>query len=35
MKSIVRTGALARTGAILLLIGPLTSWVAELITAAA
>ncbi|NGN93093.1 DUF998 domain-containing protein [Nocardioides sp. KC13] len=35
MTSIVRSGAAGRTGAVLLLIGPLLSWVAELITAAA
>lgn len=35
MNSIVRSGAAGRTGAVLLLLGPLLSWVAELITAAA
>lgn len=35
MTPIVRSGAAARVGAILLFIGPLVSWVAELITAAA
>ena len=35
MTPIVRSGATARVGAILILIGPLLSWVAELVTAAA
>lgn len=35
MNLIVRSGAAARAGALLLLTGPLLSWVAELITAAA
>ncbi|WP_327117433.1 DUF998 domain-containing protein [Nocardia sp. NBC_01730] len=35
MRSIVRSGPAARVGAILIFIGPLVSWVAELITAAA
>lgn len=35
MTSIVRSGAAVRAGAALLLIGPLVSWVAEFITAAA
>ena len=35
MNSIVRSGAASATGAVLLLLGPLLSWVAELITAAA
>lgn len=35
MTSIVRSGSAGRAGAVLLLIGPLLSWVAELITAAA
>jgi hypothetical protein len=35
VRSIVRSGPAARTGALLLLLGPLVSWAAELITAAA
>ncbi|MGK3203161.1 DUF998 domain-containing protein [Amycolatopsis sp. MEPSY49] len=35
MTPIVRSGAAARVGAVLLFIGPLVSWVAELVTAAA
>jgi hypothetical protein len=35
VNPIVRTGAAARAGALLILLGPLVSWVAELITAAA
>ncbi len=35
MTPIVRSGAAARVGTVLLFIGPLVSWVAELITAAA
>ncbi|MFD5403049.1 DUF998 domain-containing protein [Streptomyces griseorubiginosus] len=35
MTTIVRSGAPARTGALLILLGPLVSWVAEFITAAA
>ncbi|MDW6064605.1 DUF998 domain-containing protein [Streptomyces sp. FXJ1.4098] len=35
MKPIVRSGAAARAGALLILLGPLVSWVAEFITAAA
>ena len=35
MTPIVRSGAAARAGAVLLFIGPLVSWVAELITASA
>lgn len=35
MTGILRAGAIARLGAILLLLGPLVSWTAELITAAA
>lgn len=35
MRSIVRSGPAARLGAILIFIGPLVSWVAEFITAAA
>jgi hypothetical protein len=35
MTSIIRSGAATRVGAALLLIGPLASWVAEIITAAA
>lgn len=35
MKTIIRAGAPARTGALLLFLGPLISWVAEFITAAA
>ena len=35
MNRIVRTGATARTGALLLLLDPLVSWAAEFITAAA
>ena len=35
MNRIVRAGATARTGAFLLLLGPLVSWAAEFITAAA
>ena len=35
MKSIIRSGAALRAGAVLLLAGPLVSWLAEFITAAA
>ncbi|MFF7051535.1 DUF998 domain-containing protein [Streptomyces griseorubiginosus] len=35
MTTIVRSGAPARAGALLILLGPLVSWVAEFITAAA
>ncbi|MET7636856.1 hypothetical protein [Streptomyces sp. NPDC005078] len=35
MNRIVRSGAAARAGALLLLLGPLVSWPAEVITAAA
>jgi hypothetical membrane protein len=35
MKPVVRSGAAARAGALLILLGPLVSWVAEFITAAA
>jgi hypothetical protein len=35
MSSIVRSGSIARAGAALILLGPLVSWVAEFITAAA
>ena len=35
MKPIIRSGAAARAGALLILLGPLVSWVAEFITAAA
>jgi hypothetical protein len=35
MKPIVRSGPAARTAAVLILLGPLVSWVAEFITAAA
>lgn len=35
MKAIVRSGAAARAGALLILLGPLVSWLAEFITAAA
>ncbi|MEN1890231.1 DUF998 domain-containing protein [Streptomyces mirabilis] len=35
MNPIVRSGAAARAGALLILLGPLVSWVAEFITAAA
>jgi hypothetical protein len=35
MKTIVRAGAPARIGALLIFVGPLISWVAEFITAAA
>ncbi|MBE1875431.1 DUF998 domain-containing protein [Myceligenerans pegani] len=35
MTSILRTGGAARLGALLLLAGPLVSWAAELVTAAA
>ncbi|PRY02533.1 DUF998 domain-containing protein [Allonocardiopsis opalescens] len=35
MTSILRTGPAARLGALLLLLGPLASWAAELVTAAA
>ncbi|XDO64526.1 DUF998 domain-containing protein [Streptomyces sp. RLB1-33] len=35
MNPIVRSGAAARTGALLILLGPLVSWVAKFITAAA
>lgn len=35
MTPILRTGPAARLGAILLLAGPVTSWIAEFITAAA
>jgi len=35
MNSIIRSGPAARTGALLILVGPLVSWVAEFITAAA
>lgn len=35
MRSILRSGATARAGALLVLIGPLVSWLAEFITAAA
>ncbi|MFF7952589.1 DUF998 domain-containing protein [Streptomyces griseorubiginosus] len=35
MTTIVRSGAPARAGALLVLLGPLVSWVAEFITAAA
>ncbi|MFI2207902.1 DUF998 domain-containing protein [Streptomyces sp. NPDC020192] len=35
MNPIVRSGAAARAGALLILVGPLVSWVAEFITAAA
>ncbi|MEV0738302.1 DUF998 domain-containing protein [Streptomyces sp. NPDC050549] len=34
MKPIVRSGAAARAGALLILLGPLASWVAEFVTAA-
>ncbi|MET7692358.1 DUF998 domain-containing protein [Streptomyces sp. NPDC005483] len=35
MKPIVRSGATARAGALLILLGPLVSWLAEFVTAAA
>lgn len=35
MASLLRTGPAARLGALLLLVGPLVSWAAELVTAAA
>ncbi|QUC58666.1 DUF998 domain-containing protein [Streptomyces sp. A2-16] len=35
MTPIVRSGAAARTGALLILLGPLVSWLAEFVTAAA
>jgi hypothetical membrane protein len=35
MTPIVRSGAAARAGALLILLGPLVSWVAEFVTAAA
>ena len=35
MNPVVRTGASARLGAILIFLGPLVSWAAELVTAAA
>lgn len=35
MNPIVRSGATARAGGLLILLGPLVSWVAELLTAAA
>ncbi|MFD3373845.1 MULTISPECIES: DUF998 domain-containing protein [unclassified Streptomyces] len=35
MSSIVRSGATARAGALLILLGPLVSWTAEFVTAAA
>ncbi|MGW5587695.1 DUF998 domain-containing protein [Streptomyces sp. NPDC003857] len=35
MNPIVRSGAAARAGALLILLGPLVSWIAEFITAAA
>ncbi|GAA3544777.1 DUF998 domain-containing protein [Kribbella ginsengisoli] len=35
MKTILRAGAPARTGALLIFLGPLISWVAEFVTAAA
>jgi len=35
VNRIVRAGATARTGALLLLLDPLVSWAAEFITAAA
>ncbi|MGQ4437351.1 DUF998 domain-containing protein [Streptomyces sp. SAS_260] len=35
MSTVVRSGAVARAGALLVLLGPLVSWVAEFITAAA
>ena len=35
MRTIIRSGAPARTGALLIFLGPLIAWVAELITAAA
>jgi hypothetical membrane protein len=35
MKPIVRSGAASRAGALLILLGPLTSWLAEFVTAAA
>ncbi len=35
MRTIVRSGTAARAGALLIFIGPLTSWVAEFVTAAA
>ncbi|SFH16999.1 DUF998 domain-containing protein [Streptomyces mirabilis] len=35
MNPVVRSGAAARAGALLILLGPLVSWVAEFITAAA
>ncbi|MGW3423585.1 DUF998 domain-containing protein [Streptomyces phaeochromogenes] len=35
MTPIIRSGAAARAGALLILLGPLVSWVAEFITAAA
>ena len=35
MTTIVRSGTPARAGALLILLGPLVSWVAEFITAAA
>ncbi|WP_078651596.1 DUF998 domain-containing protein [Streptomyces xylophagus] len=35
MNTIVRSGAAARAGALFLLLGPLVSWVAEFVTAAA
>lgn len=35
MRPIVRSGAVARAGAVLLLLGPLVSWLTEFVTAAA
>lgn len=35
MRPVIRTGASVRTGALLIFLGPLISWVAEFITAAA
>ncbi|WP_369198732.1 DUF998 domain-containing protein [Streptomyces djakartensis] len=35
MNPIIRSGPTARTGALLILLGPLVSWIAEFITAAA
>ncbi|MFF9135753.1 hypothetical protein [Streptomyces sp. NPDC014806] len=35
MNPIVRSGAAARAGALLILLGPLVSWLAEFSTAAA
>lgn len=35
MNRVARSGAAARAGAVLILLGPLVSWIAEFVTAAA